>query len=206
MRDLSYLSEKLADIKDSWKVFEIFEKERAKLKQEAKQYDQDLQQNQELLARLRAQITECKHELKNLQEEILQKKETLNYLREKELKQQINMEMEDCAKQRQRIKQRSLLPKQLKIIEVFDEQGNIKKLKAVRRVYDSEMFNQYRITLKENRLFREKLMQYELENSQLKIELRDFFSEMALQERDKKINQAQPLQSLPEGSDTDSQN
>ena len=106
-------------------------------------------------------------------------KDTNEYRDELEKSQTLEEQQENL-----KASQKEILPSSLKSIEVFDENGEIKLLKSVRHVYDSEVFNKYRVALKENRILRDKIAEFELSNSQLKIELRDLYSEIAIKERE----------------------
>lgn len=186
MKDFNILFQKLIDIKESWEIFKLFEAERQKFIKDTNEYRDELEKSQELLAKVRAQITEGKQELESLHKQIEAQKNSIALLEEKKTKAKIKAQIKTLEEQKENLKasQKEILPSSLKSIEVFDENGEIKLLKSVRHVYDSEVFNKYRVALKENRILRDKIAEFELSNSQLKIELRDLYSEIAIKERE----------------------
>ncbi len=186
MKDFNILFQKLIDIKESWEIFKLFEAERQKFIKDTNEYRDELEKSQELLAKVRAQITEGKQELESLHKQIEAQKNSIALLEEKKTKTKIKAQIKTLEEQKENLKasQKEILPSSLKSIEVFDENGEIKLLKSVRHVYDSEVFNKYRVALKENRILRDKIAEFELSNSQLKIELRDLYSEIAIKERE----------------------
>lgn len=186
MKDFNILFQKLIDIKESWEIFKLFEAERQKFIKDTNEYRDELEKSQELLAKVRAQITEGKQELESLHKQIEAQKKSIALLEEKKTKAKIKAQIKTLEEQKENLKasQKEILPSSLKSIEVFDENGEIKLLKSVRHVYDSEVFNKYRVALKENRILRDKIAEFELTNSQLKIELRDLYSEIAIKERE----------------------
>lgn len=186
MRDFNIFFQKLIDIKESWEIFKLFEAERQKFIKDTNEYRDELEKSQELLAKVRAQITEGKQELESLHKQIEAQKKSIALLEEKKSKAKIKAQIKTLQEQKENLKasQKEILPSSLKSIEVFDENGEIKLLKSVRHVYDSEVFNKYRVALKENRILRDKIAEFELSNSQLKIELRDLYSEIAIKERE----------------------
>lgn len=186
MRDFNIFFQKLIDIKESWEIFKLFEAERQKFIKDTNEYRDELEKSQELLAKVRAQITEGKQELESLHKQIEAQKKSIALLEEKKTKTKIKAQIKTLQEQQENLKasQKEILPSSLKSIEVFDENGEIKLLKSVRHVYDSEVFNKYRVALKENRILRDKIAEFELSNSQLKIELRDLYSEIAIKERE----------------------
>lgn len=186
MKDFNIFFQKLIDIKESWEIFKLFEAERQKFIKDTNEYRDELEKSQELLAKVRAQITEGKQELESLHKQIEAQKNSIALLEEKKTKTKIKAQIKTLEEQKENLKasQKEILPSSLKSIEVFDENGEIKLLKSVRHVYDSEVFNKYRVALKENRILRDKIAEFELSNSQLKIELRDLYSEIAIKERE----------------------
>lgn len=186
MKDFNIFFQKLIDIKESWEIFKLFEAERQKFIKDTNEYRDELEKSQELLAKVRAQITEGKQELESLHKQIEAQKKSIALLEEKKSKAKIKAQIKTLQEQQENLKasQKEILPSSLKSIEVFDENGEIKLLKSVRHVYDSEVFNKYRVALKENRILRDKIAEFELSNSQLKIELRDLYSEIAIKERE----------------------
>lgn len=199
MKNFDIFFQKLVDIKESWEIFKVFESERQKFMQDAEEYHNELEKNQEFLAKVRAQITESKNELEALHRQIKSEERSLSALREKKTKTKIKTQIQNLEEKREKLKedQKEILPSSLKKIEVFDENGEIKILKSVRRVYDSEVFNRYRIALKENRILRNKVAEFELSNSQLKIELRDLHSEITIKEREEHRKNAQKSHQKP---------
>ena len=186
MKDFNIFFQKLIDIKESWEIFKLFEAERQKFIKDTNEYRDELEKSQELLAKVRAQIAEGKQELESLHKQIEAQKKSIALLEEKKTKTKIKAQIKTLEEQQENLKasQKEILPSSLKSIEVFDENGEIKLLKSVRHVYDSEVFNKYRVALKENRILRDKIAEFELSNSQLKIELRDLYSEIAIKERE----------------------
>lgn len=186
MKDFNIFFQKLIDIKESWEIFKLFEAERQKFIKDTNEYRDELEKSQELLAKVRAQITEGKQELESLHKQIEAQKKSIALLEEKKTKTKIKAQIKTLQEQKENLKasQKEILPSSLKSIEVFDENGEIRLLKSVRHVYDSEVFNKYRVALKENRILRDKIAEFELSNSQLKIELRDLYSEIAIKERE----------------------
>lgn len=186
MKDFNIFFQKLIDIKESWEIFKLFEAERQKFIKDTNEYRDELEKSQELLAKVRAQITEGKQELESLHKQIEAQKKSIALLEEKKTKTKIKAQIKTLQEQKENLEasQKEILPSSLKSIEVFDENGEIRLLKSVRHVYDSEVFNKYRVALKENRILRDKIAEFELSNSQLKIELRDLYSEIAIKERE----------------------
>ena len=185
MKNFDMFFKKLVDIKESWEIFRVFEEEREKFAKEAEEYHRDLQESQELLRVCRNQIHEDKSELEKLKKQIQAQEKALKLLKEKRLKCRVKTKVDEIQEEKKILnqKRKEILPQPISEVEVFTENGEIKSLKASRRLYNEELFSQYRITMKENRIFRNRVSELELENAQLKIELRDLQREIALQER-----------------------
>ncbi|WP_104697745.1 MULTISPECIES: nickel-binding protein Mua [unclassified Helicobacter] len=185
MKDFNLFFQKLVDIKESWEIFKIFENEREKFSQEKEEYQIEIQKDQEKLRQCRNEILELRAEVLELKKQKEAYEESLVGLKEKRVRQNVQKNVEKLMKEKDALKNKKqeVLPEELKEVEVFLENGEIKKLRAARKVYDESLFSKYRIALKEGREFRNKIAELELENSQLKIELRDAYTEMILKER-----------------------
>ena len=185
MKNFDLFFQKLVDIKESWEIFRIFESEREKFAREQEEYDAELEKTQENLRIYRNKIAELKKEVAKLQTQKENHEKSLKLLEEKKTKQRIKNQVKKIEEEKKEIKEKKqeIFPDAMSQVEVFDENGEIKKMRCVRRIYDESLYNKYRIALKEGREFRNKIAELELENSRLKIELRDFCNEIALKER-----------------------
>lgn len=185
MKNFDLFFQKLVDIKETWEIYKIFENERERFVQEREEYQIEIQKDQEKLRQYRNEIIELKNEIQSLkkQKEVYEK--SLELLQEKKIKQRIKNDINKLSQEKNQLKEKKqeVLPDALLDVEVFLDNGEIKKLKTARRIYDESLFAMYRIALKEGREFRNKIAELELENSQLKIELRDFHTEIVLKER-----------------------
>ncbi len=188
MKNFDLFFQKLVDIKESWEIFRLFEEERQRFLQEKEEYRLEIEKNQENLRQCRNLIQETKVQIENLQKQKEQYQKAIDKLQEKKTTQRIKNNISKLHEEKQHIKEKNeeILPHALQQVEVFMEDGEIRKMRCARKIYDESLFGKYRVALKESRIFRNKIAELELENSQLKIELRDLHTEMILEERLKK--------------------
>lgn len=177
-------AQKLVAIKETWEIFEIFEAERTQILNDTKIYEAEILKSQEILKNLREKHSTLREENRALEA----KKEELNFeiqdlMREKNDQifrkkiQKIYAEREKISAQKDEI-----LPEKLEKIEVILDDGERAFLAPTRAVYDDELLHRYRVCLKENHACKQKISSLEMENKELKIELRDYFVELNLQQ------------------------
>ncbi|MDU7693556.1 MAG: nickel-binding protein Mua [Helicobacter sp.] len=176
------LFKKLIDIKDSYEIYELFEEKRAQFELTRNEYEREIKESKLKLMQLRSKIKELNAQ-KNA---ILEQKEQLEFeiedLKTDKVRAKFELPLKKATKEAQEIKimRDEIMPKKLEKIEVFLEDGTSASLAPLRAVYDESLCQKYRVTLRENREAKHRIEFLELENRQLKIELRDYFSELDL--------------------------
>ncbi|WP_147277557.1 nickel-binding protein Mua [Helicobacter mustelae] len=183
------MQEKINDIKDTWEIYKIFESERQKFKEEEKEYSGEIQSYQEILRDYRQKIKLTKLELEGLQKKIKEEEEALSSLKEKKDQHKILEMMQTLQQQKKQIqeKKRKIMPNALKEVKVYNKHGKIAGMQPAENLYGEELYQKYRVALKESRELKNKISDLELENRQLRIEVRDSYAELALQELGEKM-------------------
>lgn len=185
MKDFEAYFQQLSEIKETWEIYQIFEGERKKFLSEVQGYNAEIQAHQEILKDYRRQIREAKQELESIFA-LKQKEEIeLEALKENKSKQKLKNIIKSLHQERQKIKEKKheFMPSVLKEVEVYDQNKQKQTLQPVHNIYSEDLYKKYRVNLKESRELKNKVMELELENMQLKVEIRDFYTEMALKER-----------------------
>ncbi|PAF52872.1 hypothetical protein BKH44_00250 [Helicobacter sp. 13S00477-4] len=167
-------------MKESWEVFRLFEEEREKFKQEIFSYEQEIFQAKEKLKKIRLRYIKLKNEMNDI-EEIKQKKiQEINEIKQYLFKQKIQKNISKLKNEKSNLlgeKKEALLPKPVEMIDIYLKDGSIAKARPVKKIFTDILYKKYRVLLKENKSLKEHILDFELENSKLKIELRDFYTE-----------------------------
>ncbi len=162
-----------AEIKESWRVVEFFEKERAKWSEEKMELE-------ERSVELKRELEELERRALESEEEMARKDRLL-----KEREEQLKLYDTQLSEREQSINEGCLPePSQmgLKSVEVISKSGGIIRAKPA-RAYFSEGYVAALLheldELKGNKGLREKVLDLELENFKLKVELRDLLVEQS---------------------------
>ncbi|CAJ99985.1 nickel-binding protein Mua [Helicobacter acinonychis] len=134
-------------------------------------YQQEIKDTREVLKKIRL-------ELKQVQEILRKKKNNL-----KGLKQQIyqkKLEEENLNQKLPHIEEEWIFPKALEEVEICTDDNQVMMAKPSKRVFNEELYLQYRSVLRENRLLKNHLSKKDFEIALLKIELRDLHKEIKL--------------------------
>lgn len=168
------------EIRECWEITGIIDDKRQSLQKEFDSYKKEILASQKKLKELRAQESALKDELKTLESKRGEIKEEIAKLRnDLSVQQAINNSKKDSIDVQQARK--SILPGALKSVEIYLKDGSIAKAKPAQKVFGEDVYKKYRVELKENRTLKAELSKIELENKRLNIELRDFYTEMALE-------------------------
>lgn len=172
--------QKSSEIKETWEIVQLFEEERQKFKQEFLTYENEIKQAKKLLKELRLQSSKIKEEISEMKELKEKKIKEMQELRQDLFKQKIKKNISKLKFEKDQIqheKKDEILPKPLETIDIYLKDGTIAKARPTKKVFTDTLYKKYRVILKENKALKDQMLEYELENSKLKIELRDFYTE-----------------------------
>lgn len=149
-------------IQESWQIFELFEEERRKWREELAHLEADREAAQKAIDALTLQVIEVQESLERAKEQLKEREEALLEV--------IVPLMEESA---------------LDYLEVIGKGGKVVKARAARNYYPeayvATLFKEREELLGEKGM-RERVLDLELENAKLKIELRDLANEAKLEE------------------------
>lgn len=172
--------EKSSDIKESWEIAQLFEEEREKFKQEIFSYKQDILQAKKTLKKMRLQIADSKDKIEKFEELKNQKISEIEAIKQDLFKQKIKKNISKLNHEKYQMineKKEEILPKPLETVDIYLKDGSVAKARPAKRIFTDNLYKKYRVILKENKILKEQILEFELENSKLKIELRDFYAE-----------------------------
>ncbi|PAF41545.1 hypothetical protein BJI48_08390 [Helicobacter sp. 11S02596-1] len=167
-------------MKESWELVRLFEDERERFKQEILSYQEEISQAKAKLKKIRQQVEESKNEVQKLEETKQEKIDEIKDIKRHLFEQKIKKNISKLKNEKLQIineKKEEILPKPLELIEIYLKDGTVAKARPVKRVFTDGLYKKYRVILKENKILKEQILELELENSKLKIELRDFYAE-----------------------------
>ncbi|MDO7253827.1 nickel-binding protein Mua [Helicobacter cappadocius] len=180
--------QKSSEIKETWEIAKLFEEEREKFKQELLNYENEIKQAKKFLKDFRAESSRIKEEIKELEELKLKRIQEIQALREEVFKQKIKKKISKLKVEKDEIqheKKDEILPKPVEMIDIYLKDGSVAKARPTKKVYTDTLYKKYRVVLKENKSLKDRILEFELENSKLKIELRDFYTEDMLKTNNK---------------------
>ncbi|WP_283491503.1 nickel-binding protein Mua [Helicobacter pylori] len=143
------------------------------MQEELSAYQQEIEDTRGVLKKIRL-------ELKQVQEILRKKKNTLKGLKQEIYQKKLEKENSHLNKEAQNTGEDVIFPKALEEVEVFTSDNQVIMAKPSKRVFDEGIYLQYRSVLRENRLLKNHLSKKDFENSLLKIELRDLHKEIKL--------------------------
>ncbi len=143
------------------------------MQEELNAYHQEIKDTREVLKKIRL-------ELKQVQEILRKKKSALKGLKQEIYQKKSEKENSRSNKEVQNTEEDVVFPKALEEVEVYTKDNQVIMAKPSKRVFDEEIYLQYRSVLRENRLLKNHLSKKDFENSLLKIELRDLHKEIKL--------------------------
>ncbi|OOQ37222.1 nickel-binding protein Mua [Helicobacter pylori] len=143
------------------------------MQEELSAYQQEIEDTRGVLKKIRL-------ELKQVQEILRKKKNTLKGLKQEIYQKKLEKENSRSNKETQNTEEEWIFPKSLEEVEVFTKDNQVIMAKPSKRVFDEGIYLQYRSVLRENRLLKNHLSKKDFENSLLKIELRDLHKEIKL--------------------------
>ncbi|MCQ2826809.1 hypothetical protein JT213_03765 [Helicobacter pylori] len=143
------------------------------MQDELNAYQQEIEDTRGVLKKIRL-------ELKQVQEILRKKKNTLKGLKQEIYQKKLEKENSRSNKETQNTEEDVIFPKSLEEVEVFTKDNQVIMAKPSKRVFDEGIYLQYRSVLRENRLLKNHLSKKDFENSLLKIELRDLHKEIKL--------------------------
>ncbi len=143
------------------------------MQEELNAYQQEIEDTRGVLKKIRL-------ELKQVQEILRKKKSVLKGLKQEIYQKKLEKENSRSNKEVQNTEEDVIFPKSLEEVEVFTSDNQVIMAKPSKRVFDEEIYLQYRSVLRENRLLKNHLSKKDFENSLLKIELRDLHKEIKL--------------------------
>ncbi|WRG08818.1 hypothetical protein FNE30_02220 [Helicobacter pylori] len=143
------------------------------MQEELNAYQQEIEDTRGVLKKIRL-------ELKQVQEILRKKKNTLKGLKQEICQKKLEKENSRSNKETQNTGEDVVFPKALEEVEVYTKDNQVIMAKPSKRVFDEGIYLQYRSVLRENRLLKNHLSKKDFENSLLKIELRDLHKEIKL--------------------------
>ncbi|WP_144005875.1 nickel-binding protein Mua [Helicobacter cetorum] len=128
----------------------------------------------------RETLKEVRSELKQVQEALRKKKIALKNLKQEIHKERFQQESLRLDKKLPSIEEDLIFPKALEEVEIYTKDNKVAMAKPCKRLFDEELYLQYRSLLRENKLLKSRLSRKDFEISVLKIELRDMHKEAKL--------------------------
>lgn len=180
--------EKSSEIKESWEIARLFEAEREKFRQDIAIYEREINQAKATLRDIRLKTLDLKDEIEKLN---AKKEETItqiNEINQDLFRHKIKKNISNLKHEKYQIvheKKEEILPKPIESVDIYLKDGSIAKARPVKKIFSDMLYKKYRIILRENRSLKEQILEFELENSKLKIEVRDFYTEDILRENEK---------------------
>lgn len=180
--------EKSSEIKESWEIVRLFEEEREKFRQDLANYEKEINHAKTTLSDIRSKILDLKNEIGILKTKKEEKVAQINLIKQDLFKQKIKKNISNLKHEKYQIvhdKKEEILPKPIETVDIYLKDGSIAKARPVKKVFSDILYKRYRIILRENKSLKEQILGFELENSKLKIEVRDFYTEDILRENEK---------------------
>ncbi|WP_233709638.1 nickel-binding protein Mua [Helicobacter suis] len=177
---------KAPKMKEHWEVVQLFEEERQKFQEELQAYEDEIKQARGVLRDLRAQVAQIKKKLKDLQVYRQDKEEEIKQIKQELLSHQIQRDLLHLQKDKPEIpdSEQEPLPQPVEFVEIYLKDHSIAKARPAKRFFSDQLYRQYRVLLRENRMLKDRVFGLDLENSTLKIELRDLKTQNLLQSKD----------------------
>ncbi|GMB92533.1 nickel-binding protein Mua [Helicobacter bizzozeronii] len=162
-------------MKEKWEVVQLFEEERQKFQEELRSYEQEIEQARAVLKKLRAEVMETKESLKNLQKRQKDKEQEMQQLKEELLSHRVKRDLLVLEKDKEFLQEDSHepLPQPVSLVEIYLKDRSVAKARPAKRFFGEQLYRKYRVLLRENHMLKDKLFKLDLENSTLKVELRD---------------------------------
>lgn len=162
-------------MKEGWEVVQLFEEERQRFQEELRSYEQEIEQARAVLKNLRAEVMETKESLKKLEERQKSKEQEMQQIKEELLSHRVKRDLLVLEKDKSFLESDNSepLPQPVGFVEIYLKDHSIAKARPAKRFFGEQLYRKYRVLLRENRMLKDKLFKLDLENSTLKIELRD---------------------------------
>ncbi|WP_235852186.1 nickel-binding protein Mua [Helicobacter mehlei] len=162
-------------MKEKWEVVQLFEEERQKFQEELRSYEQEIEQARAVLKKLRAEVMETKESLKDLQKRQKDKEQEMQQLKEELLSHRVKRDLLVLEKDKEFLQEDSHepLPQPVSLVEIYLKDRSVAKARPAKRFFGEQLYRKYRVLLRENHMLKDKLFKLDLENSTLKVELRD---------------------------------
>lgn len=180
--------EKSSEIKESWEIVRLFETEREKFHQDIIAYEEEINQAKSTLRNIRLKTLDLKDEIEKLNTKKEEKITQINEIKQDLFRHKIKKNISNLKHEKYQIvheKKEEILPKPIESVDIYLKDGSIAKARPVKKIFSDVLYKKYRIILRENRSLKEQILEFELENSKLKIEVRDFYTEDMLRENEK---------------------
>ncbi|CAM2749523.1 nickel-binding protein Mua [Helicobacter felis] len=167
--------QKAPDIKEKWEIVRLFEEERQKFQEELQAYENEIAQARSALKALRSELMEAKNHLKDLENRHQNKKEEIKTLQQELFTHKVQRDLVLKQKNREeRLEQdEELLPQPVSFVEIYLKDRSVAKARPAKRFFGDQLYRKYRVLLRENKALKDRIFELDLENSTLKIELRD---------------------------------
>ncbi|WP_205589497.1 MULTISPECIES: nickel-binding protein Mua [Helicobacter] len=168
--------QKAPEIKEKWELVRLFEEERQKFQEELQVYDNEITQAREVLKGLRAELLEARAHLKDLQQRHQSKKEEIKAIQQELLTHKVQRDLLAQQNNKEKLLEQDdaqLLPQPLSFVEIYLKDRSVAKARPAKRFFGDQLYRKYRVLLRENRALKDRIFELDLENSTLKIELRD---------------------------------
>ncbi|CRF46173.1 nickel-binding protein Mua [Helicobacter heilmannii] len=178
---------KAPEMKESWEVVQLFEEERQKFQEELQAYEEEIENARAVLRDLRAQMVQTKDQIKELQTLQKSKEEEIQEIRQELLSHKIKRDLWQLEKDKPELQESNEpLPQALEVVEIYLKDHSIARARPAKRYFADQLYRQYRVLLRENHVLKDRVFGLDLENSTLKIELRDRQTQEKLQAKDPK--------------------
>ncbi|WP_205588350.1 nickel-binding protein Mua [Helicobacter vulpis] len=169
--------QKAPEIKEKWEVVRLFEEERQKFQEELQVYENEIAQARAVLKDLRAELLEARTHLKELENRQQSKKEEIKVIQQELFSHKVQRDLVAQQKHKQELldqaQDEELLPQPVDFVEIYLKDRSVAKARPAKRFFGDQLYRKYRVLLRENRALKDRIFELDLENSTLKIELRD---------------------------------
>lgn len=186
----------LEQIKESWELAGVIIDKADSLQKELQSYKDEILSSQATLKDLRAkesalkeQIQELESKKRNASNELAKLNDEISVQKIINQAKKAKLELQESRKQ--------ILPGSLKSVQIYLKDGSIAKAKPAQKIFSEDVYKKYRVAFKENRTLKIHISSLELENKRLQIELRDFYSDLALEGMGALESKATQEQQLP---------
>lgn len=171
----------LNEVQEGWEIIKTIQTKTRKFLEEISGYKSEIATLQVQLRILRKEMLGTQEQIKILNDKKSALNDELEVLqRHLDVK---KIQYDAYTKQQAILNRRDkILPSALKSIDIYLKDGSTTKAKPAQKIFSEDLYKKYRVELKENHILKHRISELELEKKRLEIELRDFYTDLRLEE------------------------